>query len=587
MTMLHHLQKVTRCTAIAVASALLPLALGAQPARVTSAATTPTRAPAAGVARFDWFEYTGRDAVYDQRTRKPDEFTNPILMGFYPDPSITRAGDAYYLVNSTFTYFPGIPVFRSRDLVHWTQIGNVIDRPSQLSFDTLGVSRGVFAPAIAYHAGTFYIVNTCVDCGGNFLVTATNPAGPWSDPVWLGFDGIDPSLFFDDDGKAYVVNNGPPIGTPLYDGHRAIWIQELDVAAKRLVGERTLLVNGGVDITKKPSWIEGPHLLKREGRYYMIAAEGGTGDQHSEVVFGSDAVRGPFTPWPGNPILTQRQLDPNRADPITSTGHADFVTTPNGDTWAVFLGTRPYANDTYNTGRETFLMPVTWRDGWPVLTSGEMGVPYVARRPALPRQPAPAIPTSGNFTVRDDFSARALAPYWLQLRTPREPSLDLGASPGWLSLTARPIALSSNGHPTFVGRRQQHLTATATTAMQWTPAGDGDRAGLVAFQGEDAWYFLAVGRERGASVVQVIRRTGRGTAAADSVMVSAPLPATRAGGAIQLRISARRGVYDFLYATTPGKWTTLLEGADGTMLSTKSAGGFVGTLFGMHAYRAP
>lgn len=462
-------------------SALLPIAIGAQ-----------SSAPTRSIARFDWFEYSGRDAVYDARRAGPTEYTNPILMGFYPDPSITRAGDDYYLVNSTFAYFPGIPVFHSKDLVHWTQIGNVIDRPSQLRFDSLGVSRGVFAPAIAFHKGTFYIVNTCVDCGGNFLVTATNPAGPWSDPVWLGFDGIDPSLFFDDDGKAYVVNNGPPIGTPLYDGHRAIWIQELNLATKQLVGERTLLVNGGVDIRTTPSWIEGPHLYRRNGTYYMIAAEGGTGDQHSEVVFGAGNVRGPFTPWPGNPILTQRQLDPNRPDPITSTGHADFVTTPNGDTWAVFLGTRPYANDTYNTGRETFLMPVSWRDGWPVLTSGQEGVPYARQRHALPRQPAPDLPTRGNFRARDDFSSRTLALHWLQLRTPREPSVDLASTRGWLTLCARAVALSSRGQPAFVGRRQQHLSATATTAMQWTPVNDGDRAGLVVFQGEDAWYFLAV-----------------------------------------------------------------------------------------------
>jgi len=556
--------------------ATLPVALAAQPVRKDAAPNT---------ARFDWFEYAGHDSVYDAHRAGPDEYTNPILAGFYPDPSITRAGDDYYLVNSTFAYFPGIPVFRSRDLVSWTQIGNVIDRPSQLRFDSLGVSRGVFAPAIAYHAGTFYVVNTCVDCGGNFLVTATNPAGPWSDPVWLGFDGIDPSLFFDDDGKAYVVNNGPPVGPPLYSGHRAIWIQELDLATKKLVGERTLIVNGGVDISTKPSWIEGPHVLKRNGRYYLIAAEGGTGDFHSEVVFGADHVRGPYTPWSGNPILTQRNLDRNRPDPITSTGHADFVTTPSGDTWAVFLGTRPYANDTYNTGRETFLMPVTWKDGWPVLTSGQQGVPYVAPRPALPKQPAPSIPTHGNFAVRDDFSGRTLAPYWLQLRTPREPSVDLAGTPGWLTLAARPVALSSRGQPSFVGRRQQHLTATATTAMRWTPAKDGDRAGLVAFQGENFWYFLAVTRLNGKPVVKVIERAGRATGGADSVLASAPLELPN--GTLFLRIAARRGKYDFFYATAPDRWTPLLRNADGTILSTKTAGGFVGTLFGLHAYGAP
>jgi xylan 1,4-beta-xylosidase len=552
---------------------------------VVAALSLAARPAATNSARFDWFEYSGHDSIYDTHNAGPNDYVNPILAGFYPDPSITRGeGDNFYLVNSTFAYFPGIPVFHSKDLVNWTQIGNVIDRPSQLRFDSLGVSRGVFAPAISYHDGTFYVINTCVDCRGNFLMTATNPAGPWSDPIWLGFDGIDPSMFFDSDGKAYVVNNGPPVGTPLYGGHRAIWIQEFDTKSKQLIGERTLIVNGGVDITTKPSWIEGPHVLKRNGKYFLIAAEGGTGDYHSEVVFGADSVRGPYTPWSGNPVLTQRHLDRNRADPITSTGHADFVTTTAGETWAIFLGTRPYANDTYNTGRETFLMKVNWRDdGWPSITSGQQGVPYVAAKPTLPRQAAPKIPTHGNFTVRDDFSAKTLAPYWLQLRTPRESTFDLSTQPGWLTLAARPVSLSSRGQPSFVGRRQQHLSATATTAMRFTPERDGDRAGLVAFQSENNWYWLAVGRADGKRVVQVIERAWRGERA-DSVVATAPLP--DGNGNVYLRIVARRGKYDFLYGTTPDKWTMLVKDADGTILSTKAAGGFVGTLFALHAFGA-
>ena len=211
---------------------------------------------------FEWFEYSGRDAVFTAPLPK-GAFHNPILAGYYPDPSVVRAGDKYYLVNSSFAHWPGIPIHESTDLVHWTLVGHALGDPTKVSFDGLNISRGVFAPSIHFHDGTFYVINTLVDAGGNFFVTATNPRGPWSDPVWLkGIDGIDPSFFFDDDGKAYILNNGPPEGAPLYDGHRAIWMQEFDLGGRKPVGPRKVIVNGGVDLARKPIWIEGPHLYR-------------------------------------------------------------------------------------------------------------------------------------------------------------------------------------------------------------------------------------------------------------------------------------------------------------------------------------
>ena len=264
---------------------------------------------------FKWFQYHARDAVFDQEAPQ-GTYRNPVLAGFYPDPSITRVGDTFYLVNSTFTYFPGIPVFESRDLVHWRQIGNVIDRPRELSFAGKDVSRGIFAPTIRYHNGLFYLITTAVDSGGNAVFVAKNPAGPWSDPVPLPElqGGIDPSLFFDDNGKAYVVNNGLPQGGPKYEGHRAIWIREFDPAARKLVGRAKVLVNGGVDMSKKPIWIEGPHLYRHAGWYFLMCAEGGTSTQHSEVVLRAKSPWGPFKPYAGNPILTQRDLPADRPD---------------------------------------------------------------------------------------------------------------------------------------------------------------------------------------------------------------------------------------------------------------------------------
>jgi alpha-N-arabinofuranosidase len=414
--------------------------------------------------RFDWFEYRGDDSVYKLNRAGPNDYYNPILAGFYPDPTIIRVGDDYYVATSSFAYFPGVPIFHSKDLVNWTQIGHILDRPSQLNVDSAGVSRGIFAPALSYHDGTFYMITTLIDRGGNFYVTAKNPAGPWSDPVWLSsIDGIDPSFFFDDDGKSYILNNGPPVGEALYDGHRAIWIQQYDFGTKTLVGPRSVIVNGGVDLTKRPIWIEAPHIFKRDGTYYLICAEGGTADQHSEVVFRSQSVMGPYVPYSANPILTQRHLDAARPFPIETTGHADFVATPNGDWWAVFLGTRNYGRDLWNTGRETFLLPVTWVDGWPTILTGQATVPYVHARPNLSRQAAAAVPHSGNFSVRDEFDAPALAPYWEMLRTPRERWYDLTSVRGSLTLRARPESLSGRGQPSFLGRRQQHGSATAST----------------------------------------------------------------------------------------------------------------------------
>jgi alpha-N-arabinofuranosidase len=571
----HRIRAVIHLTAAAV------LCTGI--AACAAPAPGPTLAPSTDPS-FDWFEYRGDDAVFRDSAAGPGEYRNPILTGFYPDPSITRAGDEFYLVNSTFAYFPGIPVFRSRDLVSWTQIGSVIDRPTQLDFDSLGISRGVFAPTIEYHDGTFYVLNTCVDCGGNYLVTATDPAGPWSDPVWLrDVGGIDPSLFFDDDGKVYLLNNDAPPERPLYEGHRAIWIREFNPTTNQPFGTPSVVIDGGVDISKKPIWIEGPHLTKVNGWYYLTAAEGGTAVGHSQVVLRSRQVRGPYTAYDGNPILTQRSLDPARPNPVTSAGHADMVQTPNGEWWATFLAVRPYDGDFYNTGRETFLLPVKWVDGWPVILPEGQRIPYTHARPGMPRDSAPAIPTTGNFTVRDEFDGPELAPYWLRIRTPRERWFDFTSRPGALTLHARSDRIGRLDQPSFVGRRQQHLKATATTVMRYAPAQPGDRAGLAAFQNDDFYYLMSVALDGGRPVIQLHRAAGRGQGADPELIASAPLQG-RPGAPLYLRIRADRDRYDFEYAYAPDRWIPLASGADGRLLSTRTAGGFVGVTFGLYAH---
>ncbi len=535
---------------------------------------------AASIATFDWFEYRG-----DDRLPKPGvgQYANPILQGFYPDPSITRVGNDYYLVNSTFAWFPGIPVFHSRDLVNWTQIGNAIDRPDQLDFKALGLSRGVFAPDVSWHDGTFYILNTCVDCGGNFVITAKNPAGPWSNPVWLPEidGGIDPSLFFDEDGSAWLVNNLPPPGTPLYDGHRAIWIQRFDTKALKLTGPRTLLLNGGVRPVEKPIWIEGPHIFRKDGWYYLIAAEGGTADNHSQVVLRSRSVTGPYEPFAGNPILTQRDLPHDRWNPITSAGHADFVEISKGQWWATFLATRPYADDFYNTGRETFLMPVRWHDGWPRITKPQEVIPWTAAKPELPRAAKPTFPTNGSLIVREDFNAASLPYHWMMMRNPRETWWKI--SRGSLQILPRSVSLGDNGNPSLLARRQQHVNATATTAMHFAPSGGGE-AGIVALQSDEFWYFLSIGEDNGQTVIRLKRRGGPADPTTGVKLKQTTVP-TLGNEPIQLRIDAHGASYDFSWSTDGKHWVELAKGVDGTILSTKRAGGFVGATFGLYAYQ--
>jgi xylan 1,4-beta-xylosidase len=526
----------------------------------------------AGDARFAWFEYSGEDGA----PVAAGQYRNPVLAGFHPDPSMVRVGDDFYLVTSTFAWFPGIPVFHSRDLVSWRQIGNAIDRPGMLRFDGLTLSRGVFAPAIEYHDGTFYILNTCVDCGGNFVITARDPAGPWSDPAWLPtVEGIDPSLFFDDDGSAWIINNRAPEGPELYDGHRALWIERFDPVELKMLGNPKMIVDGGIDLSKKPVWIEGPHIYKRNGRYYLSAAEGGTSVNHSQVILRANRVDGPYTPAPpsANPILTQRDLPADRANPVSAAGHADIVELPGGGFAATFLATRPYDydNDYYNIGRETFMLPVDWSGEWPVILGRGLPIPLVGEAP-LPLQPG-AAPMTGSFTSREEFGRADLGPEWMTMR-----AAAYALERGELVLTPAADGLGDLGKPAFVARRQQHNEAIAETELRFAPA-EGEMAGIAALQNDDYFLTLAVARDNGRTVVRVSRRAGRSEPRTGVTVAEAPVDLS---GPIRLRLSIRDGSYDFAY-TTGATWTTLAGGVDGTHLSTRIADGFVGTMIGPFA----
>lgn len=510
-------------------------------------------------------------------------YNNPILSGFYPDPSICRAGNDYYIVNSSFAYFPGLPVFHSKDLVNWQQIGHAMNRPEQLDLAGAGVSRGLFAPTIRYHKGIFYIICTLIDKGGNFVITAKDPKGPWSNPVWLKeVNGIDPSLYFDEGGKAYILfNSEPPNNISMHDGHRTIRMFEFDIATLKVKGPEKLLINGGTDMAKKPVWIEGPHIFKKDGWYYLICAEGGTGYNHSEVVFRSTSVEGPFISYENNPILTQRHLDPSRPNPVTTAGHADFVETPEGNWYAVFLGCRPYEGNYFNTGRETFMLPVTWKNGWPHILEGRQEIPY--RSPV----PYPAVTKkitnnfNGNFFFRDEFNMQQLDVRWQLLRTPHKNWYHFPGKKGSLALKLLPQTCSGNENPAFAGFRQQHNNGYASTAMHFKANHENEKAGMLIFQNETHFYFLCQSVENGQPMVQLFKAAAKDKKDQMELLAASPLPKIKKE--LYLKIEARGSAYSFYYAMKKNKWTLLKDGVDAKFLSTQVAGGFVGAMYALYA----
>lgn len=532
-------------------------------------------------AYFDNFVYEGDDDFYKANPLPDDRsFYNPILQGWASDPSVCTNGEGdYYLVTSTFVYFPGVPIYHSRDLVNWRQIGYVLDRESQLR-NTEGqhVSGGIFAPAISYnpHNKTYYMVTTNVGAG-NFFVKATDPAGPWSEPIMLPeVGGIDPSFFFDEDGRAYIVNNDEPSYPAEYPGHRSIRIREFDVATDRTVGDWKVLVDKGVNPAEKPIWIEGPHMYKINGRYFLMDAEGGTSTWHSEVIFASDSPWGPFVPYEHNPILTQRHLDPNRPAPVTCAGHADLIQAKEGDWWAVFLACRPIDGRFENLGRETFILPVSWTDdGFPVILEGDATVDLIVRREAA--TPAPD-KLQGNYGYRTDFDEPQLGFEWMSLRKGLGSLCSLTEEPGYLALRCSDAKASERRTPAMCCYRMQHHKFTASTDVVFDASTPDEAAGMLLFKDENHHYFFAIsgiGAERSISVLKF------GNMGRSETLATAPL----ARGKVRLKVVSDGLTYGFAYSVDGGKESTLCSGVEADYLSTAVAGGFTGSVIGLYAVR--
>ncbi|MFA9370733.1 MAG: glycoside hydrolase family 43 protein [Labilibaculum antarcticum] len=406
----------------------------------------------------------------------PDKYSNPILPGYHPDPSICRLEDDYYLVNSTFVWYPGLPIYHSKDLVNWELIGHAINRPNEIDLNGLPDKLGLFAPTIRHHNGVFYIINTCVACKMNFYITAVNPAGPWSDPIWLPeAEGIDPSLFWDDDGKCYYTGMRGPKEKQWKD-QCIIYNRELDLEQQKLVGEEHILTSGHAN---NASYAEGPHLYKINGKYLLMVSEGGTGMTHALTVHHSDSINGPYVADYINPVLTHRNLGVDY--PLHAIGHGDLVQTQNGDWCCVLLGKRRIERET-TLGRETFLAKVEFEGQTPVFNPGYGKVLMTQTRPNLPWTPVEKEPS------KDQFEGTKLGLKWYTIRTPKESFYTLGD--GKLRLNLRREMMDSLVNSSILIQRIEHHKFEAITKMSFKTSKDNEQAGLTIYRTNENHYKL-------------------------------------------------------------------------------------------------
>jgi xylan 1,4-beta-xylosidase len=450
---------------------------------------------------------------------------NPVLPGFFPDPSIVRVGEDYYLVNSTFEWFPGVPIHHSRDLVNWRLIGHALTRTSQLDLRGIADSAGVWAPSLSYADGQFWLIYTNIrqtgmgrpfkDCG-IFLTTAKDILGPWSDPVVLNNIGFDPSLFHDDDGRKWLVNIEWDFRNKGVERFAGIVIQEYDAKAKKFIGPMTKILQ------KKNVLCEGPNIYKRDGWYHLMMAEGGTGWTHSISMARSRNVLGPYELDPQWVVLTARE---DLSWPLQKAGHGELVETSQGEWFLAHLASRPlitgqpfnesspdkseiarqHAGHLCVLGRETCLQKVEWRDGWLRLaTEGVKPQLEIAAPKNLPEHPWPTAST------RDDFGGSALGTQWSSLRVPVEESwCSLTVRPGWLRLRGRD-SLHSLFTQSLVARRLQHFKATVETCLEFSPEHFTQSAGLVCYYDTRTHFYLRVAHNESLGKILGIAQTDDG-----------------------------------------------------------------------------
>ncbi|BDI34558.1 glycoside hydrolase 43 family protein [Capsulimonas corticalis] len=479
-------------------------------------------------------------------------YTNPVVRGMNPDPSICRAGDDFYLATSTMNFYPGVPIHHSKDLVNWRLIGHCLTRPAHFQPDQTNGAPMIYAPTLRYHDGVFYMVTTNVHGGGNFFVTATDPAGPWSDPIVVDQEVFDPSLLFDTDGKVYYSRRGS-------FEHKDVIQAEIDIQTGKLLTEYRSL---GVGMVSDDA--EGPHVYHIGDWYYLMQAEGGSRFLHMETISRSRSPWGPFEPCPHNPILSQHEA---WWHPVRSLGHADLVEAADGTWWAVFLGTRHASYDSLTIlGRETFLARVDWVDGWPVFDKQAM-------RELSIDSPTPTLYPWDPEPSRDDFHSENLGLQWTQLAVPTPGVLDLRERPGYVRLRGQ--AGFTPAGSAFVGFRQKDLTFTASTLLEFEPAGDNEEAGVSVFQTSAYRYDLRVTRRDGRRVVSLHKTVGDLTHESD--LYIAP------DGPLELRISGDPAAYAFAFrAAGASDWTPVGAGLT-QLIAAEVASTWTGIFLGLYS----
>ncbi len=497
-------------------------------------------------------------------------FQNPVLSGFYPDPSICRVGEDYYMVTSSFVYFPGLPVFHSKDLVHWEQISHGIAEPDALDYRNCETSLGLWAPTIRYDRGMFYIINTFVSGGrevnrDNFIITAKDPGGPWSKPVFIeGADGIDPSIFFDRDERMWYMGNYIE-KNPAYEGHHGIYLCELDKESFQFKGERKVIWNGS---TTRSKWIEAPHIYFVNDRYYLLVAEGGTFTNHSVMMARSETIDGEYEICPRNPIVSHRHLSLNHE--ISVVGHGDLVETNAGEWWMVLLGVRPYRETHFNTGRETFLVPIIWEeDGWPRVDNANGLVNTWEKAPNLEYfHAAPAF-------YSDNFEANKLGMQWNTIHPPKSCFYSLTEHFSHLRLYLQEDVMHEISTPAFIGRRQQHKCFRCKTAMEFSLKAQ-EEAGLALIQ-DDRFHYTFTVIDKNTQMYLEVREVRNS--------VITPLASARivAGGRIYLSVCCDESGYHFYYGYTEQEMILLRKDADLSLLSSITNEGFTGAYIGMYA----